>query len=85
MNTTQLSNLARILGVQLTPRPVRCPAFRRSSSRSYSSAYEARLAVCSRMSTPCLLRRVGRGRWSRTSFAAAVRVLESRAPQYREV
>lgn len=57
---------------------VRCPGFSRSSAPAYGSAAEARLAACRRMSTACLLRRVARGTWSRTSHTAAVTVLDRR-------
>jgi hypothetical protein len=78
VNLTQLKNLAAILGLQALPRDVRSPASRRSDSIAYGSASEARLVVCRRMSTPCLLRRVARGRWSATSHDCAVRVLMDR-------
>lgn len=45
---------------------------------AYGSASEARLAVCSRMSTPCLRRRVERLVWSAASLKAADRVLQER-------
>lgn len=81
--TVTRSTVLGILGQQCRPLAVRSPAFRRSHSTAYdnrpaASPSEARLAVCRRMSTPCLLRRVARGRWSATSHDCAVRVLMDR-------
>ncbi len=77
MNLTQLKNLAYIMGRTCRPRNV-IRAAGNPPSAGHGSASEARLAVCRRISTPCLLRRIARGRWSATSHDCAVRVLMDR-------
>jgi hypothetical protein len=50
-----------------------------SRSPAYGSAGQARLAVCDRMTSAALWRRLNRGTWSATSRNAANTVLRQRA------
>jgi sorbitol-specific phosphotransferase system component IIBC len=88
------SRLAQFLGQLFAPRiapgtyepSFSLPALRSTGAPApiaggpaYASAAEARLAVCRRMRSATLWRRVRRGTWSSTSMAAARRALIERA------